>query len=107
MKSRLAKLLTTAVSVALVAAIVAGPAAAAKGGNSQPTSSGTTTTTTTTTGTTSPTVSHYCASGYTLVGTSSSYFRLAYDKNADGYVCVKVSRKSTSYADDFSQLIML
>jgi hypothetical protein len=105
MKSRLAKLLPTAVLVALAAAaIAAGPAAAARGGNG---STGSSTTTTTTGTTTSPTVEHYCASGYTLVGTTSSYYKLAYDKNADGYVCVKVARKSTSYADDFSQLIML
>jgi hypothetical protein len=104
MKTRLAKLLTAAVPVALVAAaIVPGPAAASKPtGNTQSTG-GTTSTTTTT----SPTVSNYCGSGYTLVGQTSSYYKLAYDKNADGYVCVKVARKSVSYTDDFSQLIML
>ena len=97
MKSRLAKLIGVAVVALAVVAMLAGSAVAKNGGGG-----GTTTTTTGGTGT----VQYYCASGYTLVGTTSTLYKSAYDANKDGYVCVASKRGKVSYADDYSQLLV-
>jgi len=122
MKTRLARMLTAVVSVACAAAVIAPGSAAAKQPTKTTTSttststtstststtstSTTSTTTTSTTSTSTATVQHYCSTGYTLTAASTTTAK--YDANKDGYVCVKViNKRSSSYADDFSQLLMM
>src|SRR4051794_3495415 len=105
MKTRLTKAVLVAALAALAALPVGSAAAKNSGTGTGTTGTTSTTTTTSTTSGTTATVQHYCSSGYTLVGTTSTLYKSAYDANKNGFECVVSKRGRVSYADDFSQLL--